>query len=97
MKKSNVILSVAAVLSAAFAGAATVSVDWAAETGPVKPVNGVGQPPIDRAGTDPLNLMTVNTVDMEIIMAWSCLWLKYVIKCVPLKVKTVSCQTFVKV
>ena len=46
MKKSNVILSVAAVLSAAFAGAATVSVDWSVETGPVKPVNGVGQPPM---------------------------------------------------
>ena len=51
MRKTNLILFVAAVFSAAFADAATVSVDWSAETGPVKPVNGVGQPPMIGAPT----------------------------------------------
>ena len=33
-------------LAALCAGAAEVKVDWSAEIGPVKPVNGVGQPPM---------------------------------------------------
>ena len=33
-------------LAALCASAAEVKVDWSAEIGPVKPVNGVGQPPL---------------------------------------------------
>ena len=44
MTIKNMVKTIA--LAALCAGAAEVKVDWSAEIGPVKPVNGVGQPPM---------------------------------------------------